>query len=363
MPMTNPICLTDLPEGILMYIAGFLCLKDFLTLCSVSKNLTDIFNKYLTTGTDSYFSEPCAYKDEKLYTENFEASKQQLLYSTLIALEKAHVDTFPISYLPCSLRVLLHRKLRGSLVLTEKLFFSRYILHHKAKEHALHVLNTNKMESFLQWLHEISHFVHPYCLGKLMRSIAMSIYKAESLLGHHKKYYMHMVEFLNHLTKQVTNYWKAREVFRYLDGIVLLTWRHSPNRNINYMLLDADATYEANIQRIVDVNLLVSLLVRLHSCWQPQFTSKYIKRLVMMGFLEAQEVLVSLADYLLYQDFAQVLSKFSIDIISNVLRKVFVRNQLGPRAVSTYISSVTCEWDETQKYLLQKSLSWRDALV
>ncbi|EME31562.1 uncharacterized protein Gasu_12340 [Galdieria sulphuraria] len=191
------------------------------------------------------------------------------------------------------------------------------------------------METFLQWLNEISRFIHPYCLGKLIRSIAMSVYKTESILAYQKSSYVNMVEFLSYLTKHITNYWKVREVFRYLDGIALLTWRNSPSRNINYMLLDADFTYEANTQRIVDVNLLVCLLVRLHSSWQPQFTSKYIKRLELMGFWEAEEVLVSLADYLLYQDFAQILSKFSVEIISNVLRKVFVRNQLGPRAVST----------------------------
>ncbi|GJD08838.1 hypothetical protein Gasu2_31210 [Galdieria sulphuraria] len=82
-----------------------------------------------------------------------------------------------------------------------------------------------------------------------------------------------------------------------------------------------------------------------------------------MGFWEAEEVLVSLADYLLYQDFAQILSKFSVEIISNVLRKVFVRNQLGPRAVSTYISSVTSEWDESRKRFLQKSMTWSDIFV
>lgn len=191
------------------------------------------------------------------------------------------------------------------------------------------------MEAFSQWLQEASHFIHPYCLGKLIRSIAMSVYKTQGLLGHRKISYMRMVEFLSQLTKRITNYWKAREVFRYLDGIVLLTWRSYSSRNVNFMLLDADFTYETNTQRIVDVNLLASLLVLLHSSWQPQFTSKYIIRLNLMGFSEAEEVLVSMADYLLYQDFAQVLSKFSTKIISNVLRKVFVRNRFGPRAVST----------------------------
>jgi len=191
------------------------------------------------------------------------------------------------------------------------------------------------MEFFLQWLREISQLIHPYCFGKLIRSIAMSVYKNESIFGYSKVSYVRMIEFLSHLTKHVTNYWKAREVFRYLDGMVLLTWRSSTCRNINFMLLDADLTFEATTRRIVDTKLLASLLVRLHSSWQPYFTIKYISRLELMGFSETEEVLVSLADYLLYQDFAQVLSKFSVEIISNVLRKVFVRNQLGPRAIST----------------------------
>ncbi|GJD08837.1 hypothetical protein Gasu2_31200 [Galdieria sulphuraria] len=260
MPMTINVSLSDLPESILMYIAGFLCLKDFFTLCSVSKNFADIFSKYLKTGSDRYYNESFTYKAEERYPENLEKNKQQLLYATLIALEKAHVDTFPISYLPYSLKVFLHNQLRDGLFLAEKLLISRYLLHHLAKENSLNVLNDNKMETFLQWLNEISRFIHPYCLGKLIRSIAMSVYKTESILAYQKSSYVNMVEFLSYLTKHITNYWKVREVFRYLDGIALLTWRNSPSRNINYMLLDADFTYEANTQRIVDVNLLVCLL-------------------------------------------------------------------------------------------------------
>lgn len=52
MSTTSDICLSDLPEGILMYIAGFLCLKDFLTLCSVSKSLAHVLKIFLATGAD-----------------------------------------------------------------------------------------------------------------------------------------------------------------------------------------------------------------------------------------------------------------------------------------------------------------------
>ncbi|EME31563.1 uncharacterized protein Gasu_12350 [Galdieria sulphuraria] len=105
MPMTINVSLSDLPESILMYIAGFLCLKDFFTLCSVSKNFADIFSKYLKTGSDRYYNESFTYKAgmstrklslslmnnlEERYPENLEKNKQQLLYATLIALEKVH---------------------------------------------------------------------------------------------------------------------------------------------------------------------------------------------------------------------------------------------------------------------------------
>eukprot|EP00871_Galdieria_phlegrea_P003815 jgi/Galph1/4434/GphlegSOOS_G3056.1 len=350
--------LNSLPECILFHIAGFLCLKDFVALASVSKrylmlchNYFHFHNSEFQELTDYWAFRFTVYSGKKT-GKILIAPKKQILCVIVAALEKAHIDVLPMGYVPHILQFLFSCKLKKRTFSHKCLLYYRYLYHEIAKEHAVYYFKTYQIESFQNCLQEVSIFTQPHCLGKLTRSVAVYLYRTERHSNLANATYAAMVDFISNLTKKITNYWKVYDVFRYLDGITLLTCHSGLLKDTNFQLIENHDQSESQEAITVDSLLLSSLLMKLNNSWQSHFTTKYIQRLYYLGDSVIEDILCNLAECLLYQEFAKIACFFPVGILADVLRKVFVRNQLGPRAASTYINSVTMTWNEQDKQML-----------